>query len=111
MSSRRADHWIPFYAAALIAIKHKVIVKWMTPKADYLRQVKGGWLLPVVLLVVVSFPPLLGHELIAIVCGIVSPHPRWFASPPAHSLPTQVWGIWVGFGIVSAGTLLGEIAN
>ncbi|CDO74538.1 hypothetical protein BN946_scf184641.g4 [Trametes cinnabarina] len=35
---------------------------------------------------------LFGHEIIAILCG-------------------DVWGVWVGFGIVAAGTVLGELGN
>lgn len=35
---------------------------------------------------------LFGHEIIAVVCG-------------------DVWGVWIGFGIVAAGTLLGELGN
>ena len=38
------------------------------------------------------FPQLFGHEIVAILCGVV-------------------WGIWIGFGIVAAGTALGELAN
>jgi len=38
---------------------------------------------------VLSFPPLFGHEIIALLCGVV-------------------WGLWVGFGIVAAGTFIGE---
>nr|ODN91014.1 hypothetical protein L204_05855 [Cryptococcus depauperatus CBS 7855] len=43
-------------------------------------------------LFVISFPPLFGHEIVAVLVGVV-------------------WGLWIGFGIVSAGTLLGEIGN
>ena len=39
-----------------------------------------------------KFLQFVGHELIVIVVGIV-------------------WGLWVGFAITSAGTLIGEIAN
>ena len=35
---------------------------------------------------------LFGHEILAIIVG-------------------DVWGVWIGFGIVAAGTLLGELAN
>jgi len=43
----------------------------------------------VAILIVISFPPLFGHELIALLCGVV-------------------WGLWIGFAIVAAGTFLGE---
>lgn len=41
------------------------------------------------ILVVISFPPLFGHEIIALLCGVV-------------------YGLWIGFAIVAAGTFLGE---
>jgi uncharacterized membrane protein YdjX (TVP38/TMEM64 family) len=44
------------------------------------------------ILIALSFPPLFGHEIIAILCGVV-------------------WGLWVGFGIVAAGTFFGEIGT
>jgi uncharacterized membrane protein YdjX (TVP38/TMEM64 family) len=39
--------------------------------------------------VVISFPPLFGHELIALLCGVI-------------------YGLWIGFAIVAAGTFIGE---
>ncbi|KAE9399664.1 hypothetical protein BT96DRAFT_939214 [Gymnopus androsaceus JB14] len=53
---------------------------------------KLGWLIPVGLLIVLSFPPLFGHELVGLLCGVT-------------------WGIGIGFVIVALGTLLGEVAN
>lgn len=52
---------------------------------------------------VLSFPPLFGHEvryihdeysrqIVAVICGLV-------------------WGLWIGFGIVAAGTFIGEVGN
>jgi len=49
-------------------------------------------LIPIGVLFVISFPPLFGHEIVAVLVGLV-------------------WGLWVGFAIVVAGTLLGEIGN
>lgn len=40
-------------------------------------------------MIVISFPPLFGHEIIALLCGVV-------------------YGIWIGFAVVAAGTFLGE---
>ncbi|KAJ2965956.1 hypothetical protein NUW54_g13946 [Trametes sanguinea] len=51
-----------------------------------------GWTIPIGILFVISFPPLFGHEIVAILCGLV-------------------WGLWAGFGIVAAGTFLGEVGN
>lgn len=67
----------------------------------------GGWAIPIGALVraiydkgarrmlisipgvlfVLSFPPLFGHEIVAVICGLV-------------------WGIWIGFAIVAAGELI-----
>ncbi|KAF9005110.1 hypothetical protein BDQ17DRAFT_1424263 [Cyathus striatus] len=44
------------------------------------------------ILFVISFPPLFGHEIVAILCGVV-------------------WGLGPGFAIVAAGTFIGEIGN
>ena len=61
----------------------------LTPIAEKIRNIPAGWLIPIAVLFVLSFPPLFGHEIIALLCGVV-------------------YGLWVGFGIVSAGTFLGE---
>jgi uncharacterized membrane protein YdjX (TVP38/TMEM64 family) len=37
-------------------------------------------------------PQLFGHEIIAILCGVI-------------------WGLWIGFAIVAAGSFLGELGN
>ncbi|KAI0833888.1 hypothetical protein BC628DRAFT_1292133, partial [Trametes gibbosa] len=68
------------------------IVRWMKPFAHWMHDTPGGWLIPVAIMFVLSFPPLFGHEIIAILVG-------------------DVWGIWIGFGIVAAGTLFGELGN
>ncbi|KZS91931.1 hypothetical protein SISNIDRAFT_413500 [Sistotremastrum niveocremeum HHB9708] len=57
-----------------------------------MRSLKFGWLIPVAILFVISFPPLFGHEIVAVLCG-------------------NVWGLWEGFGIVALGTLIGEVGN
>jgi ABC-type spermidine/putrescine transport system permease subunit II len=67
-----------------------------------------GWIVPIAVLFVISFPPvrpawsrnfsmtdakkLFGHEIVAVLCGLV-------------------WGLWIGFGIVAAGTFFGEVGN
>ncbi|KAF5375564.1 hypothetical protein D9615_009175 [Tricholomella constricta] len=77
---------------ALVSIYHKQIVEWLTPVTRWLHDLPFGWLVPIGVLFVISFPPLFGHEIVAILCGLV-------------------WGLWIGFGIVSAGTFLGEVGN
>lgn len=118
---------------ALLAIYHKQIVDWLTPFSNklrkyaqlrillttgggtqvqlFVRSLTAGWVIPIAILFIISFPPvciipsylvrralltrgnqLFGHEIIAVLCGVV-------------------WGLWVGFGIVAAGTFLGEVGN
>ncbi|KAF8057598.1 hypothetical protein FPV67DRAFT_1528121 [Lyophyllum atratum] len=92
--------WLWYYVAlvlilvvtALVTIYHKQIVEWLTPVTRWLHDLRFGWLVPIGVLFVISFPPLFGHEIVAILCGLV-------------------WGLWVGFGIVSAGTFIGEVGN
>ncbi|KAJ7498443.1 hypothetical protein B0H11DRAFT_1714990, partial [Mycena galericulata] len=50
------------------------------------------WLVPIAALIVMSFPPLFGQEIVAMLCGVA-------------------WGLGQGFGIVAAGTILGEICT
>jgi uncharacterized membrane protein YdjX (TVP38/TMEM64 family) len=76
----------------LVTIFHTQIVHALTPVTNWMHGLKFGWLIPIGVLFVISFPPLFGHEIVAILCGLV-------------------WGLWIGFGIVAAGTYLGEIGN
>lgn len=46
-------------------------------------------MIPIAILVLISFPPLFGHEIVALLCGVV-------------------YGLWIGFAIVAAGTFIGE---
>ncbi|KAK7452633.1 hypothetical protein VKT23_012032 [Stygiomarasmius scandens] len=90
--------WV--YVAAAIAIAVVVlfvvfrdkILHGLEPAARWLHDAPGGWLIPIVILIILSFPPLFGHEIIAMLCGLV-------------------WGLGIGFLIVAAGTVLGELAN
>ena len=61
----------------------------LRPTSMKIRDLPAGFLIPVAILIVISFPPLFGHELIALLCGVV-------------------YGLWIGFAIVAAGTFLGE---
>lgn len=67
-------------------------MRFLEPASHKLAKSSWGWLIPTVLLFIVSFPPLFGHEVIAILLGIVYP-----------------W--WPAFGINALGTLLGEVGN
>jgi uncharacterized membrane protein YdjX (TVP38/TMEM64 family) len=61
----------------------------LRPASEKIRDIPAGFIIPVVILIVISFPPLFGHEIIALLCGVV-------------------YGLWIGFAIVAAGTFLGE---
>ncbi|KAJ3931903.1 MAG: hypothetical protein NXY57DRAFT_1005427 [Lentinula lateritia] len=76
----------------LFAVYHTDIVVFLTPATQWCHDHKFGWLIPVGILFVLSFPPLFGHEIIGMLCGIG-------------------WNIGVGFAIVALGTMLGELAN
>ncbi|KAJ7086455.1 hypothetical protein B0H15DRAFT_844769 [Mycena belliarum] len=92
--------WITYYiiifvlvaVTALVTLYHTQIVKALLPATHWLHDFKFGWLVPIGIFFIISFPPLFGHEIVAILCGLV-------------------WGLWVGFGIVAAGTFLGEVGN
>ncbi|RXK40059.1 hypothetical protein M231_02699 [Tremella mesenterica] len=77
---------------ALLAFFHRSIVDWLTPFTQRIRTVKDGWLIPVALMFVLSFPPLFGNEILMVLVGVV-------------------WGLGRGFAIVTVGTILGEVAN
>jgi uncharacterized membrane protein YdjX (TVP38/TMEM64 family) len=68
------------------------IIDFLEPMAVWMREQPVGWMIPIAALIVLSFPPLMGQEVIILIVGIV-------------------WGLWIGFGIVTAGTYLGELAN
>ncbi|KAI0806058.1 snare associated Golgi protein-domain-containing protein [Irpex lacteus] len=92
--------WLWYYVGFIIigtitilfTVYHKQIVKALQPTANKLKDLPGGWLIPIAIFVVISFPPLFGHEILAILCGLV-------------------WGLGIGFAIVAAGTFIGEVAN
>lgn len=72
-----------------ITVHHDEVVDKLRPFSEKLRELPAGWLIPIAILFVISFPPLFGHEIVALLCGVV-------------------WGLWIGFAIVAAGTFLGE---
>ncbi|KAK6508805.1 Tlg2-vesicle protein [Arthrobotrys musiformis] len=74
----------------LMTVYHKDIVHWLQPVSARIRSLSWGWIIPVLILIALSFPPLFGHEIVIVLCG-------------------AVYGLWVGFGIVAAGTFTGEI--
>ncbi|KAF2821168.1 hypothetical protein CC86DRAFT_470916 [Ophiobolus disseminans] len=81
-----------FIATVLITVKHDEVVAKLRPFSEKVRDLPAGWLIPIAILFVISFPPLFGHEVIALLCGVV-------------------YGLWIGFAIVAAGTFIGEIGT
>ena len=91
-------------------VLYNQIVDLLRPAGDWMKAHPPAWLIPIAVLIIMSFPPvstnksmmrnyshanhpqLFGHEFVAIICGLV-------------------YGIGIGFAIVTAGTLLGELAN
>lgn len=74
---------------AVISMKHDQVVDALRPFAEKVRDIPAGWLIFVAVLFIISFPPLFGHELVALLAGVV-------------------YGLWIGFGVVAAGTFVGE---
>ncbi|KAM0755534.1 hypothetical protein T439DRAFT_320226 [Meredithblackwellia eburnea MCA 4105] len=94
----RRKYWGWWFALALttalsavLSSYHHQIITAIAPYKHSIREAKWSWIVPVVVLVIVSFPPLFGHELIILAVGIV-------------------WNLGVGFVIACAGTFLGEVA-
>jgi len=79
-------------ATVLISLHHDEVVKTLRPFSEKVRSLPGGFLIPIAILVLISFPPLFGHEIVALLCGVV-------------------YGLWIGFAIVAAGTFIGEIGT
>ncbi|KAF7290643.1 hypothetical protein MIND_01304600 [Mycena indigotica] len=75
-----------------VTVFSKKVVNALNPETSWLRAHPAGALIPIVLLVVASFPPLVGHEVIAMIVGIT-------------------WDLGPAFAITIIGIMLGEIAN
>ncbi|KAF6833937.1 hypothetical protein CPLU01_05232 [Colletotrichum plurivorum] len=92
--------YIPFHllgigilvATIFISLHHDEVVEKLRPFSEKVRDIPAGFLIPIAILILISFPPLFGHEVVALLCGVV-------------------YGLWVGFAIVAAGTFLGEIGT
>jgi len=74
---------------ALMLFFHKSIVNWLSPFVKKLRTLKAGFLIPVAIIIVLSFPPLFGNEIVFVLVGLV-------------------WGLGKGFAIVAVGVAIGE---
>lgn len=64
--------------AILFEVYKSDFERWATPLTDWLREREAwSWLIPFVILLVLSFPPLFGHEVVQLVVGVS-------ASPSIH---------------------------
>ncbi|KZV81592.1 hypothetical protein EXIGLDRAFT_730848 [Exidia glandulosa HHB12029] len=91
--------WFIFISAliagfVMLLVESKAIVKAVQPAVVWLNDRPGniGWLIPIAFFFVLSFPPLIGQNFVAITSGIC-------------------FGTAKGFGITCGGILLGELAN
>lgn len=58
-------------AVIVFEVYKKDFERWCRPLADWLQARKAwSWVIPVGILVVLSFPPLFGHEIVYIVVGV-----------------------------------------
>ncbi|KAK4700727.1 hypothetical protein P7C70_g5514, partial [Phenoliferia sp. Uapishka_3] len=78
-------------AVILLSVFRDNIVDAIEPHKTAIVNTPATWLIPIAILILLSFPPLFGHEVVHVVIGLL-------------------WGLWKGFVIASAGTLLGEAA-
>ncbi|KAJ7334834.1 hypothetical protein DFH08DRAFT_706758 [Mycena albidolilacea] len=79
-------------SVVVISLEHEKIINALKPATDWLASNKVGFLIPIALLVIMSFPPLFGHEIVAMLAGVT-------------------WTLPKAIAIVCVGVLLGEIAN
>ncbi|KAH8886971.1 hypothetical protein GQ53DRAFT_784591 [Thozetella sp. PMI_491] len=90
--------YIPYHIIGLaligltiwMSVKHDEIVDTLRPFSEKVRDVPAGWLIPIAILIIISIPPLFGHEIVGLLCGIV-------------------YGLWIGFAVLAVGTFLGEV--
>ncbi|TVY54726.1 Golgi apparatus membrane protein TVP38 [Lachnellula cervina] len=78
--------------SVLFEVYKKDFERWVKPLTDWLREREAwSWTLPTAILVILSFPPLFGHEIVQLIVGLTYP-------------------LGVAIGIACAGAVLGEAA-
>ncbi|KAL1722012.1 hypothetical protein EV715DRAFT_248429 [Schizophyllum commune] len=90
-------YWKQIVVAVILLVAFIVIFAMNDRILHALRPVKAwmderpwGFVIPLAIYIAISFPPLIGQEVVAMFCGMI-------------------WGLGEGFGIVAAGTVIGEI--
>ena len=94
----------------LFIVYQQKIVNWLRPFADWMRRTPGGWAIPIAILIVLSFPPV-SHRSVFVLFHYLTLALQLFGHEIVAILVGDVWGVGIGFGIVAAGTILGELAN
>jgi hypothetical protein len=57
--------------AVLFEVYNSDFERWVKPLTDWLREREAwSWVLPTIILVILSFPPLFGHEIVQLVVGV-----------------------------------------
>ncbi|CZS91704.1 uncharacterized protein RAG0_02220 [Rhynchosporium agropyri] len=78
--------------AVLFEIYKKDFERWLKPVSEWLKERESwSWTIPTAILVILSFPPLFGHEVVQLIIGLAYP-------------------LGVALGIACAGAVLGEAA-
>lgn len=93
---RRRLYWVAAFAVVAIILLilfeayRTSFETWIQPATDWLTDNDAwSWTIPTVILILLSFPPLFGHEIVMLFVGLAYP-------------------IGVGIGIACAGAILGE---
>ncbi|GAA6002969.1 hypothetical protein JCM10207_001924 [Rhodosporidiobolus poonsookiae] len=96
-TSVKRKYWVWWFfaivlavAVALLSIYRDTIVEKFEPHKDQIIDFPASWVFPILILIILSFPPLGGHEVVILVIGLI-------------------WGVWIGFAITCAGTFIGEV--
>ncbi|KAJ7912536.1 hypothetical protein B0H13DRAFT_539505 [Mycena leptocephala] len=76
----------------LFSVFHVQIIHALKPFTDWLHNTKVGPFVIIAILIILSFPPLFGHEIIAMLAGVA-------------------WDFPEACLVVAVGTILGEFAN
>ncbi|KAJ7629501.1 hypothetical protein DFH06DRAFT_1441602 [Mycena polygramma] len=63
-------------AVILFSVFHTQIIIALKPFTDWLHNTPAGPLIPIAILIVLSFPPLFGHEIIAMLVGVAFGFPE-----------------------------------
>jgi len=77
-------------AVVLSTVYEKPLVKTLQPFGRTLHNWSVGWLIPIGVLIILSFPPLFGSEVVQLLCGLI-------------------WGPYYGLALTIIGTFTGEL--